>query len=150
MNTDGRSGREDKALATPTLHLCFQDREGVGLHAPRVNKDNMYQRRHPNQRRTEAGPGRGRPRGCRYVAHHQIQDESRRSHRSKEGCMYADLSMVFAGSVTDEKDCSLETRHVCDVRWALEPACAGDHPCPHCFCAVRQDSTHGSPVRRCS
>ena len=67
---------------------------------------------------------------CHHVAHHQIQDESRLSHRLEEGCMYADLSNDVCGSAADEEDCSLKTRHFCNVRLAFESACAGDHPCP--------------------
>ena len=67
---------------------------GSTLHAPTKATSTTSD---PNQRRHEAGPGRRRPSGGHHVAHHQIPDKSRLSHRLKEGCMYADFSMMFAG-----------------------------------------------------
>ena len=56
-------------------HELWTRRESIGGPA---STDNEYQWRNPNQRRVEAGAGRKRPSGGHHVAHHQIEDESRR------------------------------------------------------------------------
>ena len=70
----------------PHLYLGFQG-----------DRDNEYQGRNPDQRRDEVVAVRRRPSGGHHVVHLHNQDESRQSHRLREGCIFANLSMMIVG-----------------------------------------------------